>query len=84
MKTKMIALATVAALASAPAFAQSSASQGFDMLTGSLYNSFNAMGIDTSGINDLSLSQVAQIKDVIDGDVSDGSKKSRIKAILAK
>jgi len=84
MKTKLIALATVAALASAPAFAQSTTSQGFDMLTGSLYNSFTSMGIETAGIQDLSLSQIAQIKDVLDGDVSDGNKKSRIKAIMAQ
>lgn len=84
MKTKLMTLATMAALATAPAFAQSSATQGFDMLTGALYNSFNSMGIDTSGINDLSLNQIAQIKAILDRDDTGGGKKSHIEVILAK
>ena len=85
MNTKFLAVATAAAVAfTAPVFAQNSANQGYDMLTGALYNSFARMGMDTAGISDLSLSQVAQIKDVLDGDVSDGEKKSRIEAIMAE
>ncbi|GFE66432.1 hypothetical protein [Litoreibacter roseus] len=83
MNTKLLALATATTLAfAAPALAQSSANQGYDMLTGALYNSFNELGIDTSSLNELSLSQVAQIKNVLDGDESGGVKKDRIEAIM--
>lgn len=83
MKTQMMAIATVAALAlAAPAAAQSTANQGYDMLTGALFNAFTSMGIETDQLGELSLSQIAQIKDVLDGDVSDGNKKARIEAIL--
>lgn len=85
MNAKLIAIATAATLAmAAPLAAQSSANQGYDMLTGALFNSFVAMGISTDKLGELSLSQVAQIKDVLDGDVSDGNKKARIEAIMAQ
>ena len=85
MTSKILALATVASLAlSAPLAAQSTTSQGLDMLTGALFNQFVSMNIPTDQLSSLSLSQVAQIKDILDGDVADGQKKSRIEAILAR
>jgi len=85
MKTKLIALATASMIAmTAPVLAQSSANQGYDMLTGALFNAFVSMGIDTSSLGELSLGKIAQIKDVLDGDVPDGRKKDRIEAIIAQ
>lgn len=78
----MIALATVSSMAfAAPGFAQTDMSMGHNMLTGALYNYFSANGLPTESIGDLTIGQIAQIKDVIDGDENEGNKKNRIMAI---
>ena len=52
----------------------------FNMLTGAVYNAFVQMGLPTDKIHDLSLSEVAQIKDLIEE--SGMGSTGKIKVIL--
>jgi len=84
MKRTLTALATATALTlsvGAASAQEASMGMGFNMLTGSVYNALVANGLPTDGINDLSLAQIAQIKAVLDDDMSSGQ-KGRIKAIM--
>ena len=85
MTRKLIALATAAAI-SMTAMAPAAFSMGmeFNMLTGAVYNELKARGLPTDSIHELTLSQLALIKGIIDGDDSEGKKTNNIKAILAR
>ena len=86
MKTHIIAAATAMTLslgAVAPATAQSMG-EGFNMLTGIIYNEFVQRNIPTDNIRDLSLAQLAQIKGILEGDEPESKKTDRIKAIMAQ
>ena len=84
MTRKLLALVTAASIsvaAAAPVMAQGM-SMGFDMLTGAVFNALQSRGLPTDNINDLSLSQIATIKGILDSDDNDGNKTQSIKAIL--
>lgn len=84
MTRKLLALVTAASIsvaAAAPVTAQGM-SMGFDMLTGAVFNALQSRGLPTDNINDLSLSQIATIKGILDSDDNDGQKTRSIKAIL--
>lgn len=75
-------LAAVTATATVPAAV--AMEQEFNMLTGAVYHELSKRGIDTSGINDLTLDQIALIRGVIDSGESEGNIKNRIEAIMAQ
>lgn len=83
MKTKLAAVATVVALAvAAPvaAMEKSSMDQGFNMLTGALYNSLRSEGFETDNIHKLTLNEVVEIRTLLSGDMSNN--RTQIKHIL--
>lgn len=84
MKARIITAAALAALTlgvAAHAQEDPAMSQGFNMLTGAVYNALNAQGFDTSNINNLSLSEIAQIRNLLTGDM-DSSERQSIELIL--
>ena len=86
MTRKLVALITAASIsvaAAMPAMAQGM-NMGFDMLTGAVFNELRARGLPTDNINDLTLSQIAIIKGILDSDENSGSKTQQIKAIIER
>ncbi|MFQ5624966.1 MAG: hypothetical protein ACE5FS_16415 [Paracoccaceae bacterium] len=84
MKRTLTALATVTALTfSFNAASAQSMDMGFNMLTGAIYNAFVELGIPTDSVNTLTIAQIAQIKAVLDDDMT-SSQKGRIQAIVAQ
>lgn len=83
MTRKLLALAVAStmALTAAPAV---NAMEGLNMLTGAVFNSLRAMNLPTDNIDQLTLAQIAQIKNLVDGGESEGTKRQRIKVILDK
>lgn len=84
MKTRIITAAALTALTlgvSAHAQEDPAMSQGFSMLTGAVYNALNSQGFDTTNINNLSLSEIAQIRNLLTGDMGN-SERQRIELIL--
>lgn len=85
MKTRIFAAATAAALTlGAAVHAQQddmAMSQGFNMLTGAVYNALRAQNFDTANINDLSLGQIAQIRSLLSQDMGT-NERQRIETIL--
>lgn len=82
MKSKMMALATAAALTiGAPVMAQD-IDMGYNMLTGAIYNSLAIRGLPTDGISSLTLTQIAQIKAILDSGESDSDIDQRVTAIM--
>jgi len=80
---KLMNAALVATLLATGGMAQAqSMGQGYDMLTTALMNDFERMGISTDTLDNLTLSQVAEIKQVVESDAGDTQKKGRIEAIL--
>lgn len=85
MKTKFLALATVATMAlGAPAFAQQDGGidMGYNMLTGAIYNALVSRDLPTDGISELSLTQIATIKSILSSGDSDTQIEQRIKDIM--
>ncbi|MEM9127839.1 MAG: hypothetical protein AAGB28_18765 [Pseudomonadota bacterium] len=82
MKRNILAIATVAALASGTAV--QAMETEYNMLTGALYNALDQIDADTTKLGDLSLNQIAQIKAVLDGTDNDAKKKQRIETIMSK
>ena len=85
MTRKSVALAT-AATVSLTAMAPAAYAMGmeFNMLTGAVFNELNQRGLPTDNIQELTLSQLAIIKGILDSDESEGTKTNNIKAILAR
>jgi len=86
MTRKLVALVTAASIsvaAAMPAVSQGM-EMGFNMLTGAVFNELRSRGLPTDNIQDLTLSQLAIIKGILDGDDNDGNKTQQIKAILAR
>lgn len=82
MKTKLLAVATAATMAlGVPAMAQD-IDMGYNMLTGAIYNSLASRGLPTDGISNLSLTQIATIKSILDSGESDTQIAQRITAIM--
>lgn len=88
MKTTVKALIVAGTLAlpmAGPVAAQDTAtiSMGQSMLIGSLMNSLNRMNIDTSNVNSLTLSEIAEIRGILeDDDTPETQQKKDIEAIL--
>ena len=82
MKRTMTALAIATAIATTGATATIAMDMEFNMLTGAIFNELKSRGLPTDNIDQLSLSQIATIKDIIDGDEPEGTKSNRIQAIL--
>jgi len=85
MTRKILAIVTAATIsmaAAAPVAHAQGMEMGFNMLTGAIYNELKARGLPTDNINDLTLSQLAIIKGILDSDDGEGKKTNNIKAIL--
>ncbi len=82
MKKTLTTLATVASLSfglSAPV--ADAMEMELNMLTGSVYNSLRSLGLPTDNIDNLTLVQIGQIKNLLDGEDGMGKIQS-IKKIL--
>lgn len=85
MKNRIAALATVAALsltALAPAVSAQSMSEAGSMLTQAVANALRVEGFDTANIENLTLSQIAEIKGVLESGMT-ATDRSKIEALLA-
>lgn len=83
MKARIITAAALAALTlgvAAHAQEDPAMGQGFNMLTGAVYNSLSAQGFDTSNIDKLTLSEIAQIRSLLTD--MGNSERQRIELIL--
>ena len=76
------AFAAFASAAHADGHLTGTMSEGYDMLTAALANDFERLGLDTAGLDNLTLGQIAAIKQVADSSDSDGEKRNRIEAIV--
>ena len=86
MNRTITTLATVAAIAfggAAVAQDRTVVGAGFSMLQTALVSDFERMGIPTDTLNNLTLGQIAAIKQVVESDDQEGQKKGRIEAIIA-
>jgi hypothetical protein len=86
MTRTITALATAATLAFAPAaFAEAHVSMGagYDMLVAGLEGDFERLGIDTDLMDNLTLSQLAAIKSVLESQDDDNQELNQIEAIIA-
>ena len=83
MKRNIAALAVIASLATG-SLATSANAMGteLNMLTGAIFNELVSRNIATDNIQELTISQLAQIKDILENDDSEGRKTQDIKAIV--
>lgn len=85
MTTRMITAAAFTALTlGAAAHAQSedvAMSQGFNMLTGAVYNALSHQGFDTTNINELTLAEIATIRTLLNDEMGTNARQ-RVQAIL--
>ncbi|UWQ20893.1 hypothetical protein [Jannaschia sp. W003] len=83
---KRILLATTfAAMSTGAAFADAhmmNMSEGFNMLQTALMADFERMGIPTDTLDDLTLGQIAAIKQIVESE-DESNQKNRIEAIIA-
>ena len=84
MKTALSALALAATVATFGATASSAMEMEFNMLTGAIYNALKAEGFDTTNIDSLTLSEIAQIKGLLEGDDMGNAARERIEKFLAE
>lgn len=85
MKNRIATLATVAALgltAIAPAASAQSMNEAVSMLTQAVENALRVEGFDTTGVEDLPLAQIAEIKSALEEGMS-ASNRSKIENLLA-
>lgn len=80
--TRILALATAATLSLAPVAQAQTMEMEFNMLTGAVFNALQSMGLPTDNIQNLSLSQIAQIRNIMSSDDSEGQKTQRIEQII--
>ena len=85
MKRTFIALATAATLAASGAFADAhvemSMGEGLTMFETLVSNELSGLGVEAD-VSMLTLGQLAQIKDIIEGTESTETKKRNIEAII--
>lgn len=83
---KVTVFVTAAALslsAAAPAAFAQDLGDEMNMLTGAVFNALSRFGVDTTGISNLTLAQIAQLREVLSGDsMSDAQKRNEINRIL--
>ena len=82
MKKSMTAFALAAALTTVGVASASAMEMEFNMRTGAVYNALKSQGIDTTNIDTLTLSEIAEIKGLLEGDDMGNAAKSRIENIL--
>ena len=82
MNRSLIIAAALAAFATTATAQDGTMSEGYDMLTAALANDFERLNIDTDGLDNLTLGQIAAIKSIADSGDNDGEKRNRIEAIL--
>ncbi len=85
MKRSLIALSTVAAL-TVTGFAPAAVAmeQELTMLEAAINSSFSQLGLEDINMGDLTLGQLALIKNVVESDDSTTEKRRRIEAILSR
>ena len=81
MKHILAAAATIAALSTGATFAQTMG-EGYNMLQTALMSDFERMGIPTEELDNLTLGQIAAIKEVVESE-DESNQKSQIEAIIA-
>lgn len=86
MKRNILAITTAAALSMAVfAPAASAMENEHTMLVGAVYNALSQLGVETDNIPNLTLAQIAQLREILSGDsMSEGAKKNQIRQILAE
>jgi len=84
VKALIVASAMALPMTAAPVAAQDTLSMGQSMLVGSLVNSLTRMGIPTDNINNLTLSQIAEIRFILEEDMATNQQAERIRSILAE
>ena len=85
MKRILAAAATIATLSAGAAFAEAhtvSMGEGYNMLQTALMSDFERMGIPTEQLDNLTLGQIAAIKDIVESE-DESSQKRQIEAIIA-
>lgn len=85
MNRILLATTFAAMTAGSAAFADAhspSMGEGFDMLTAALSSDFERLGIPMESLDDLTIGQIAAIKQIIEDDDS-GNDKGEIEAIIA-
>jgi hypothetical protein len=82
MKTTLKAIALGAVVATSGAVAASAMEQEFNMLTGAVYNALKQQGFDTTNIDTLTLAEIAEIKNLLEGNDMGNAGRSRINNIL--
>ena len=82
MSKTLRAIALGAVLATTGAVSTSAMEQEFNMLTGAVYNALKLNGFDTAKIDTLTLSEIAEIKNLLEGDDMGNAARSRINKIL--
>ncbi|MEO0911465.1 MAG: hypothetical protein AAFY59_00525 [Pseudomonadota bacterium] len=85
MKRTFIALSTATVLAAA-AFAPAAVAmdQELSMLEQAVNNQFGQLGIEDVAMGDLTLGQLALVKNVLESDDTTANKKRRIEAIISR
>lgn len=85
MNTRILAAATAIALGlgtlGAAAQDDMSMEQGFNMLTGAVYNALSREGFDTTNIDKLSLAEIALIRQFLSADMG-GNERQQVQKIL--
>ncbi|MEL6170049.1 MAG: hypothetical protein AAFR35_15290 [Pseudomonadota bacterium] len=82
--TKTILAAATAALLTVGAVPAVAMNQEHTMLVGAVFNELSRLGVDTSGINDLTLGQIAELKSILSGDsMSEAQQRSAVEAVLS-
>ncbi|WP_299821904.1 hypothetical protein [uncultured Jannaschia sp.] len=85
MKRIFTAAAMIATLSTGAAFAEAhsgSMGEGYNMLQTALMSDFERMGIPTEELDNLTLGQIAAIKEVVE-DEDESNQKNQIEAIIA-
>ena len=80
--TRILALATAATITLAPAVQAQTMEMEFNMLTGAVFNALQSRGLPTDNIQELSLSEIATIRNILNSDESEGQQTQRIETIL--
>jgi hypothetical protein len=82
--TRTIAIvATAAAMTFGTMATAETMGEGYNMLEAALMGDFERLGIPTETLDDLTLGQVAAIKNIVESEDNDNQTKGQIEAIIA-
>jgi hypothetical protein len=82
--TRILALATAATITLAPAVQAQTMEMEFNMLTGAVFNALQSRGISTENIDELTLAEIATIRNLLNSGDNEGQITQRIEQILAE